>query len=293
MNDFQRSDITVGGVSTRIWRKGRSPTAFVFLHGGIPGLTPYANGTHIWGDVLERFADERTVVAFDSLGAGGTGVPTDALTVERMVAHTRGTLESLGITQAHLVGHDLGGLVALALAIAAPESISAVTTVASTAAMPSGDMAENLTLAHPPRPLWRRESQAWALERVSYAHHHIDTTLLDACVAAAEGSAHRDACERMASGTDGFAGSITQAKTLLYERCRGVGVRVPVQIIAGSHDPLGTMDQSLALFRLIAAKQRATHLHVINRTGALPFLEAPATFHEIVAAFADGLGSGA
>ena len=82
---------------------------------------------------------------------------------------------------------------------------------------------------------------------------------------------------------------MTQAKARFYETCRENGIPVPVQVIWGSDDPLGTIDQALWLYRLVAARQPATQFHLINRTGALPFREDRAVFHQIVASFCDGI----
>lgn len=237
----------------------------VFVHGGVPGVTPYASGPHIWGSL------PRNAVAIE---VGGR-------TVDAMTESVRKAIEGKG--KCHLVGHDLGGLLALNLAIEAPQLVSGVTAVASVAASPTGDGVGDFTFAHPPKPLWSRESQKWALERVSYSHQHIDAKLLDACVAATP--------KPMTPETyaNEFVPSLMKAKSRLYEVCRTQGIKVPCQVVWGSHDPLATFDHGLWLFRGIAAKQRVCQFHVINRTGSLPFREEPAAFHQVVCAFEEGI----
>jgi len=237
----------------------------IFIHGGVPGETPYASGPHIWGNCLSLFDTEISAISLESE------------TVEAMVEEVTRKIAS----PAHLVGHDLGGLVALAVACEAPERVRSVTAVACVAAAPSGDGVPNLTFAHPPMPLFSRESQRWALERVSYSHHHIDDALLDKCVDAAKGKA--------ISVSPVFLPSVMDTKSRFYAICREQGFPVPGQVIWGTHDPLGSFDQALWLYRLIAQKQPATHFHSINRSGALPFREEPEAFHQIVSAFLDGL----
>jgi pimeloyl-ACP methyl ester carboxylesterase len=232
----------------------------IFIHGGVPGVTPYASGPHIWGD-----QDGEKVTL-----AGGT--------VEAMTDSVRKVIKG----KCHLVGHDLGGLIAFNLAIEAPQLVSGVTAVASVAVAPTGDGVPDVTFAHPPKPLFGRESQRWALERVSYSHHHIDDALLDACVAAA-------ARRPVVSYADEFVPSLVKAKSRFYEVCRGEGVKVPCQVIWGSHDPLSTFDHGLWLFRGLAQKQRVSQFHVINRAGALPFREEPAAFRQVLESFADAL----
>jgi pimeloyl-ACP methyl ester carboxylesterase len=239
----------------------------VFIHGGVPGVTPYVSGPHIWGP----------------LPGGAMAVDVRGQTVDAMVAGVKKSIEGKG--RCHLVGHDLGGLLALSVAIEAPQLVSAVTAVASVAAAPSGDGVPNITLAHPPKPLWSRESQRWALERISYSPHHIDEALLHACVAAAA----KQTPMTPQTYESEFVPSLMKAKSRLYEVCRTEGVKVPCQVIWGSHDPLGTFDQGLWLFRGLAQKQRVSQFHVINRAGALAFREEPTAFFQVLNAFADGL----
>jgi len=281
----------VAGISTRAWcggRRSEAPT-LVFIHGGVAGVTPYCSGAHVWGAVLERLADEREVIALDLPGAGGTSLPDGPWSFDTIASHVAASLDAFGVREAHLVGHDLGGLVALDLAALQPNRVAAVTTVASIAASPSGDTVENLTFAHPPAPLYSRASQRWAFERVAWSDHWIDAGLLDACVASAGGEPHREAQRRVGEAADAFHTSVTQARLRFFERCRGDGFQLPVQVIAGSHDPLGTLDQTLWQFRLVAARQVATQMHVINRAGALPFRDQPVEFVDVVAAFAEAV----
>ena len=242
----------------------------VFIHGGVPGVTPYASGPHIWGSVLAEFEN---AIAVQVTGA----------TVDAMTQSVRKAIEGKG--RCHLVGHDLGGLLAFNVAIESPQSVSAVTAVASVAASPTGDGVPDVTFAHPPKPLYGKESQRWALERVSYSHRHVDDGLLEGCVAAA---AKQQPITPEAQANE-FVPSLMKAKSRFYEVCRTEGIKVPCQIIWGSHDPLATFDHGLWLFRGVAQKQKASQFHVINRAGALPFREEPAAFHQIVSAFADAV----
>src|SRR6185436_1083377 len=104
---LQRAAAALGGVARMM----------VFIHGGVPGVTPYASGPHIWGD------------------QDGEKVTVTGRTVDAMTESVRKSLKG----SCHLVGHDLGGLIAFNLAIESPQLVSAVTAVASVAAAPSGD----------------------------------------------------------------------------------------------------------------------------------------------------------
>ncbi len=64
-------------------------------------------------------------------------------------------------------------------------------------------------------------SQAWALERLSYSHMHIDRTLLDACVAASDGEPHRQAADMARTNlAKALGGSMSRTRSLLWETCR-------------------------------------------------------------------------
>jgi pimeloyl-ACP methyl ester carboxylesterase len=296
MNNTSEQSVSVGGVSTRYYLAGPADAPKVaFLHGGVPGVTPYCSGAHVWGSSLDAFLADRRVLVPDLPGSGATGVPAHGpLTVDAMTQHVAALIKSLAFQPCHLVGHEVGGLVALSLALELPGLVSSVSIVASGPCAPSGDMVQNLTLLHPPQPLWSRESQAWALERLSYSHHHIDDALLDACAAAATGDPHRTAAEALggAAYRKVFVPSIGKAKTRFFEVCRQGGVSVPVQVVWAANDPLTSPDQGLWVFRLIAQRQRATHYHLVNRAGSLLFREQKEQFHQFVAAFQDGVMRG-
>lgn len=284
---------TVAGVPTRYLLDGPDGAPRVtFLHGGVPGVTPYCSGGHIWGASVAPFLRDRRVLVPDLPGSGGTGLPGgSAPTIEAMVRHLAALIDELAFRPCHIVGHDVGALVGLTLAIERPELVRSVAVIASAAAAPTGDMMQNLTLAHPPQPLWSRESQAWALERLSLSHLHIDDALVDACVAAAAGAPHRQAAELLggAGFRKLFVPSVGKAKARFFEVARTTGMPVPVQVVWATDDPLTTVEHGLWVFRLVAARQTATQLHLVNRAGSFLFREQPARFHELVAGFQDGL----
>jgi pimeloyl-ACP methyl ester carboxylesterase len=284
--------LEVAGVPTRVLHAAGRGSPMVFVQGGVPGVSPWVSGAHVWGDALVQSAAGHPVWVIELPGSGATGLPAGELSVEMLGAHLAATLGALAIGPCHLVAHDLAALLSLQLALEAPQRVSALSLVSSSAAAPTGDGVENLTLAHPPAPLWSRESQRWALERIVYAHQSIAATLLDACVAAAGAAPHVEAARRMRSGEHEqvFAPSLLRAKARLFAALRDSGLTVPTQVVWGSHDPLTSVEQGMWLFRAIAARQPAAQFHLINRAGALPFREEPAAFVQVVRAFADGLG---
>jgi len=88
----------------------------VFLHG--------FSGAQAWDGVVERMAAGRRALVIETLGLGDTEAPASAdysLTAE--AARVRGLLSALGISSAHVVGNDTGGLVAGLVAVRWPQCV--------------------------------------------------------------------------------------------------------------------------------------------------------------------------
>ncbi len=292
MTQLVARQFDAAGVTTRALTAGpeRQP-AILFLQSAVPGVSPYCGGAHVWGEIPAQFAGRYRVVALDGLGSGGTGLGDGVPTIEAMARHVVAAIEALKTGPVHLVAHDVAGMVALWLAMERPGLLASITVVASAWAAPSGDGVENYALRHPPAPLWSRESQGWTFDRLSYSHHHIDATLLDAATAAAAGDGHRAAIAAMAGDgyARGFLGSAARTKSLFFRTAREKGLGLPTQVVWGHRDPLSSVDYGLWLFRIVAGRQRAAQFHVINRAGSFPFREQPDEFRHVVGAFVDGL----
>lgn len=104
-------------------------TATVFLHGAAGSWTT-------WTPVLlvarEAGAVITEPVLFDLPGWGEGRLADGTRTIEAVCELVRATLERLGYTEWHVVGHSLGGFVALHLAALRPDSVRSVTMVSGT-----------------------------------------------------------------------------------------------------------------------------------------------------------------
>lgn len=75
------------------------------------------------------------VIAPDYRGAGESSKPNESFTKAMMAADIIMLLDHLGLTEAvHVVGHDIGGIIAFALALRWPERVSTVRTLKRRAA---------------------------------------------------------------------------------------------------------------------------------------------------------------
>jgi pimeloyl-ACP methyl ester carboxylesterase len=70
---------------------------------------------------VNGLADRYRCLSFDNRGIGGSVPAGGPITVEQMADDTRALMDAQGWADAHVVGHSLGGLVAIHLALTAPE----------------------------------------------------------------------------------------------------------------------------------------------------------------------------
>jgi len=116
----------------------------VLLHGGAMAI-PTA-----WGDILPRFAARRPVIAIEAQGHGATPDRPGPFRLERLIDDVAGVLDQLGIAQADLLGHSLGGMTALGLAIRHPGKVRAVTML-SVSYQPQGLLPELVMVQRNPQ----------------------------------------------------------------------------------------------------------------------------------------------
>src|SRR5215212_1730206 len=89
----------------------------VLLHGGL--MTIDLN----FGPMLEPLATSRQVIAVELQGHGHTADTDRPMTIEAMADDVIGLLDHLDIAEADVFGFSLGGLVACALAVGAPDRV--------------------------------------------------------------------------------------------------------------------------------------------------------------------------
>lgn len=76
-----------------------------------------------WDRVMPRLDRDHRVIAIDLLGHGGSEKPSSGYSIENQASLVAGVLGRLGVRDAEVVGHSLGGPVAIALAEQAPQLV--------------------------------------------------------------------------------------------------------------------------------------------------------------------------
>ncbi|MCS6924619.1 MAG: alpha/beta hydrolase [Candidatus Binatia bacterium] len=116
--------IRVQGVDLHCLEWGM-PTAppLLLLHGG-------AAHAHWWDHIAPAFAQDHRVFALDLRGHGESGwVVPPAYEVEDYVADVGEVIRALHLPRPVLIGHSLGGFVAMAYALAAPETVGGLVVI--------------------------------------------------------------------------------------------------------------------------------------------------------------------
>lgn len=77
----------------------------------------------MWHKMVPGLAERFQVITFDNRGVGQSDKPTGPYTAQLLAEDTVGLLSALGIEQAHVMGHSMGGFVAQALVLSHPTRV--------------------------------------------------------------------------------------------------------------------------------------------------------------------------
>jgi pimeloyl-ACP methyl ester carboxylesterase len=265
----------------------------VLIHGGGFGSL---YSLDVWSLNLRRLGERFRVVVFDKLGQGYTGNPeTDAdYTFARLYRHALAVLERLDPGPAHLVGHSMGALLAVRIALDRPELTRTVTIVDSNTVAPDDPRfpwtrfyVELDTKMPPGPPTW--ESVRIEPDLQSFSREHVTDGLLERLLAIARRPEFEHAARKVKElRATVWMPSIepVRAETLADIDVRGLPV--PTLVVWGAEDPSAPLPLAHALHARIAARTPEADLHVLGRAGHYCFRERPAAFERTLAAFCLG-----
>lgn len=260
--------VAVDGSPVHVVEFGSGP-AVLLLHGSGPGTT----GPGAWTETARALGASFHLVAPDQAGFGQTPLPkgsTGGLRLWR--EHAAGLMDALGVGSYAVVGHSMGGAVALALAAARPRQVTrvvAVSTMGAPGAPLSGEL--DAVWAAPAGPRGAREM----LSRLVADQALVTESAVEARAAA------------MQAGASSFASLFPPprarwADDLTVSAERLAGVRAPVLLVHGAEDcvtPLSTA--ALPLLEHLAD----VRLHVLGRCGHVPAVEHPHVFQRLLSDF--------
>jgi pyruvate dehydrogenase E2 component (dihydrolipoamide acetyltransferase) len=116
--------VQVGGQSLCYAKRGEGQEAALLIHG-------FGGDLKSWLFNQEALADQLAIYALDLRGHGGSSKQVGSGTLDEFVEDVRGFLDSLGLQKVHLVGHSMGGAIAIQFALAHPARASSLVLIAS------------------------------------------------------------------------------------------------------------------------------------------------------------------
>ena len=127
-------DLSRDGVVLGYDDAGSGYPPLVLVHGA-------ACNRRFWDQQVSRFSSAHRVIAVDLRGHGESDAPSERYPVRLFAEDLASTCTQLGIDNAVVIGHSLGGLVALDFASAYPDRVAAAVMIDSPL-LPGGDRAE-------------------------------------------------------------------------------------------------------------------------------------------------------
>jgi pimeloyl-ACP methyl ester carboxylesterase len=108
-----------------------------------------------WNYNFDELAENFHVIAVDLPGFGNSEKPDMKYRVPDFTRYLKAFMEAKGIEKASLVGHDLGGLIAMDFALTFPENVNSLVLIAPYGTMRYGFPSSVINLSHYPRPIGR------------------------------------------------------------------------------------------------------------------------------------------
>ena len=117
MSSWQSDTIQTNGIRLHVTRTGGAKPPLVLAHG-------YSDDGLCWTPVAEELAMAYDVVMPDARGHGLSDAPDGDYGPLEQAADLAGVIEGLGLQRPIIVGHSMGGLIALQLALTYPDLVS-------------------------------------------------------------------------------------------------------------------------------------------------------------------------
>ena len=268
--------MTIHGREVTYSSDGEGPV-LLLIHG-------MAGTCESWREVIEPLARESTVIAPDFPGHGGSAPGGGDYSIGALAAGLRDLLLALGHDRATLVGHSLGGGVAMQFAYQYPEMVERLALVSS------GGLGPEVTpilraAALPGADLFIAATAGPAAQIGSVIGRGLGAIGLrpDTDVAeVARGYASLSDADRRAAflasvrGVIGTGGQLIDAADRLY-----LADGLPVLIVWGSRDPIIPVRHAEDAHRAIPGSR----LEILDDVGHVPQLEAPGRFLVALEAF--------
>jgi 3-oxoadipate enol-lactonase len=214
----------------------------------------------VWDNQVPEFVTRFRLLGYELPGHGGTHATPGAYTIGGLAAGVLRLLDSLGIERAAYCGISIGGMIGIRLATLAPDRISALGLVCTSAYLPPADG-------------WAaRAAQVRATGMASISAAVLGRWFTPAFAARAPEVIERFAAEFERTDPVGYAGCC-EAIAAMDLRAALSDIAAPTLVLAGAEDPATPPEHGAA----IAALVRAGRLEVIPAAAHLATVQAAGT----------------
>ena len=200
--------IDVGGHGLRVDVSGEGPPDLLCLHGLVDRL-------EIWDRIAKPLSARGRLIRVDQRGHGESDAPPGPYRREDLAADVVSVIEHFGSTRAVLVGHSMGGIVAMTTALAYPERVAGLVLI-GTASQSKQKVAE------------------W-YERIALAGERDGSAGLAHAI-------YGEKTRKVVSGDAQGIAHVTRALKSLYTdplTPKLAQIRCPVLLLVGEKDPMG------------------------------------------------------
>src|SRR6266567_8943476 len=258
-------DIDAGGKQLRILDLGGGEvTPVLLVHG-------FGADLNSWMFTQPALAESRRVVALDLPGHGGSTKVLDGADESSFAAIVDRALAALGIERVHLVGHSMGGAIALTFAGWQPERVASLTLIASAQLGPEINAAFIDGFVRAQR---RREAQE-VLALLVHDPALVSRAMVEEVLRYKRLDGVAAALQTIAA--EWFPGGVQRVGNAEL----AANLSVPVQLIWGRDDGIIPPVHAEAL----AAKRP---VHIIDDAGHLPHMEKSGEVNRLIARFIEG-----
>lgn len=230
-----------------------------------------------WDGMIPLLAQEHRVIAMDLLGHGGSEKPTSGYSIPEQADLVAAALGRLGVREAEVVGHSLGGPISIALAEQSPELVDRLVIIDSIPDTSYGDVGFIGELPFKPvigQTLWRIKPD-FSIEDGLEVAFAPGFPVPDAFVEDVKRMTY-SAYSGSHDGFDDYTG-----EEALPERVAATGK--PALAIMGAEEQIANdPEAALAAYR---AADPGTRTKLIDGAGHSPNVERPAQTAALVLAF--------
>jgi pyruvate dehydrogenase E2 component (dihydrolipoamide acetyltransferase) len=121
----QPETVEVNGLRLRFLKRGEGGDPALLLHG-------FGGDLNNWLFNQEALAQERAVYSLDLPGHGASAIPAEFTDLRDFAEIVAAFLDFVGLKRVHLVGHSMGGAIAVYFAVAHPDRVISLALIAST-----------------------------------------------------------------------------------------------------------------------------------------------------------------